>query len=392
MPLITLRIELPVLSLSIYMIFVSLLLAYNIKTLFHRFRVPRIHMVVYAFVTVTLLSALYSSNVIYGLTQWFKLLVAILLYGCLTTIFFHKPIYIKTIMKASCVSLSVYLMYLMWHYLVRFNLTFIGIVTDYGTGSGKNSLAFMVSFVLPFTLCFLTSDLMKGNFRLTQIVTVLVTLIGAVLIQSRALFLLIVFYIAFILRSQPINWRTVRITACILVLLLLMVLVVVPSEVVDSVIWRVASFKFFTSDNYVSSDISGLGSLESRTDLLRQGIQMFAERPFLGHGLGSYRHYGVTSKVSHNDYILILAEQGVLGFMVFLVMVGYFIWRAYANYKYEGKDLDVSLAMVGMFLYLLFINAHDNILLWTAMAMVSSKTVSRGKELEHRRPLALIVD
>ena len=82
-----------------------------------------------------------------------------------------------------------------------FEQTYIGIETAYVTRAGKNSLAFVVCSVIPYTLVSFSNSIEVGGVGILDVFVTLVSVVGAILIQSRALFLIIGFYLLVVLKS-----------------------------------------------------------------------------------------------------------------------------------------------------------------------------------------------
>ncbi len=387
LPLITLRVELPFLSMSLFHICCGLLLLFNMKHTFKKIVVSRSDMLIHLFLIITLMSILYSENVRYGLTQWVKLLFVVVFFVLLRTLFVNKPLYIDFIMRYASVSLGFYLMYLTWIYIVKFGQTYIGIETSYATRTGKNSLAFMVSFVFPFILVNFAHLAQEKKWRLRDLFIVLMTTIGALLIQSRALFLLMVLYFLFLVFSLKISWGLVKTGLIIFILLSFIFCLVAPLHVVSDLTTRFSSLMLLLDDEFFvqsSGVVAGLGSLESRRYLIGKGLYMFSEKPLFGNGLGSFRYFGgVSSAVSHNDYIQVAAEQGFVGLVVFISLIGTYLWTAFKVYRTNNENMWLLLAMVGVSFYFLMINAYDNVIFWTLLSIIGSKRYkkkqSRGR-------------
>lgn len=62
---------------------------------------------------------------------------------------------------------------------------------------------------------------------------------------------------------------------------------------------------------------SAMGRVES----WYEGVQMFIDKPIFGVGAGNYGDYNVIT--AHNSFVLVLAELGIVGFTIFLALVGY---------------------------------------------------------------------
>lgn len=62
-------------------------------------------------------------------------------------------------------------------------------------------------------------------------------------------------------------------------------------------------------------------SAQGRVESWYEGIQMFKEHPLFGVGAGNYVDYNPLT--AHNSFVLTLAELGIVGFTVWLAIVGY---------------------------------------------------------------------
>src|SRR5207302_8851523 len=85
---------------------------------------------------------------------------------------------------------------------------------------------------------------------------------------------------------------------------------------------------------------------DNRVYLIRAGLQMFANHPATGVGFGGYQHALLTmyrgllprnlnpanlDTLSHSSLVTVMAEQGILGtvlFLAFLLALGIEAWRA----------------------------------------------------------------
>lgn len=64
------------------------------------------------------------------------------------------------------------------------------------------------------------------------------------------------------------------------------------------------------------------GDLNGRTGQWAQGLRAFMEHPVLGVGTDMYRTVNTLNKVAHNSYLSVLVEEGLIGFMIFLAILG----------------------------------------------------------------------
>lgn len=90
----------------------------------------------------------------------------------------------------------------------------------------------------------------------------------------------------------------------------------------------------------------------------------------IGLGTGSYEYFsnlnGYGKKPSHNEYLRVLVENGLVGFILFICVIANFCKKAFiiskATKEWYGQG--ISWSIFATTVYLLFINAFDNYLLW----------------------------
>lgn len=71
-------------------------------------------------------------------------------------------------------------------------------------------------------------------------------------------------------------------------------------------------------ESYLS--VTGNTSDNIRADLIRFGLELFIENPFLGYGLNNYHLFHWSGVYSHNNYIEVLVSLGVIGFIVYYLI------------------------------------------------------------------------
>ena len=80
------------------------------------------------------------------------------------------------------------------------------------------------------------------------------------------------------------------------------------------------------------SEESAMGRVES----WYEGVQMFRQNPIFGVGAGNYTDYNPLT--AHNSFVLVLAELGIIGFTVWLAIVGYSFRMTLAPLR-RGDDI-----------------------------------------------------
>lgn len=114
-----------------------------------------------------------------------------------------------------------------------------------------------------------------------------------------------------------------------------------------------------TSDE---TDLRTSGSVYERKYYVRYGTKLFLSQPVLGSGLGNFEKSNRYHKLSHNDYIFLLADLGTLGLLAFLV----FAISILIVFYHHGIPLYFLLVF---FIDLLFINAYSFPVFWIVLAI-----------------------
>ena len=88
------------------------------------------------------------------------------------------------------------------------------------------------------------------------------------------------------------------------------------------------------------------GDLNNRTNNWREGLATFTERPLAGIGSGMYRSQNSLGKVAHNSYISVLVELGLIGFLLFGIILTIAVAQAWSHPSRWDKSFWLSLLLV----------------------------------------------
>ncbi|MFK7833398.1 MAG: O-antigen ligase family protein [Winogradskyella sp.] len=103
---------------------------------------------------------------------------------------------------------------------------------------------------------------------------------------------------------------------------------------------------FVNNDNAVSSEEL---NEDSRSDTWAKFYDEILESPLLGNGYGSFT--GKLGRLgAHNTFLAILGEAGILPFILFLVYMGYLIYKSIV---YFNKKPNLIMQMIGLSLFLM---------------------------------------
>lgn len=79
------------------------------------------------------------------------------------------------------------------------------------------------------------------------------------------------------------------------------------------------------------------GDLNNRTNNWRQGLTSFMEHPLLGVGSNMYRSVNSWGKVAHNSYLSVLVEVGMIGFVLFGIILAIALVQAWGQPKWDAR-------------------------------------------------------
>jgi O-antigen ligase len=130
---------------------------------------------------------------------------------------------------------------------------------------------------------------------------------------------------------------------------------------------------------------AGEESAAGRVDAWYAGLDMFKSNPMFGVGPGNFTQYNELT--AHNSFVLVLAETGFIGFLVWLAFVGYCFWMLLSVLRHKlDASADVEqmkqwkserlialtllLSLCGLFSAAFFLSRSYMIVLYLAAALV----------------------
>jgi O-antigen ligase len=127
-------------------------------------------------------------------------------------------------------------------------------------------------------------------------------------------------------------------------------------------------------------------SASGRVDAWYAGLDMFKSHPLFGVGAGNFTEYN--DLTAHNSFVLVLAETGFVGFLLWLAFVGYTFWMVAAVLRHpppvhadadQAKAwqservmaLTLLLSLCGLFSAAFFLSRSYMVVLYLLAAMVA---------------------
>ncbi|MGH8156939.1 MAG: O-antigen ligase family protein [Rhodanobacter sp.] len=141
---------------------------------------------------------------------------------------------------------------------------------------------------------------------------------------------------------------------------------------------------------------AGEESAHGRVEAWYEGMHMFFDHPLFGVGGGNFTDYN--DLTAHNSFVLVLAETGFIGFVLWLAFVGYSFWMMRVVLRYqpdpaataeqvkEYQDdrtmaLTLWLALWGLFAAAFFLSRSYMIVLYLVLAMVTGYYVGARQRM-----------
>ncbi len=156
----------------------------------------------------------------------------------------------------------------------------------------------------------------------------------------------------------------------ILVLLISIIFVLLP------VVQPLRSFQRLST---TGAELSG-GDLNQRTGLWREGLASFVEHPLLGVGSNMYRSVNSLGKVAHNSFLSVLVEVGLIGFVLFGIILMIAVVQAWRQPKWDSRFWLTVLIVWAIGASTLSWEYRKTTWLFLSLVIASAALVSHGDE------------
>jgi O-antigen ligase len=133
------------------------------------------------------------------------------------------------------------------------------------------------------------------------------------------------------------------------------------------------------------------GDLNNRTNNWREGLASFEQHPLLGVGGNMYRSVNSLTKnnegkVSHNSYLSVLVELGLIGFIIFMTILVITFIQAWRQPKWQSWFWLTVLAVWGMGAFTLTWEARKSTWLFLSFVVLSAAIKNRKAEPVYTSP------
>lgn len=252
-------------------------------------------------------------------------------------------------------------------------------LSDFDTQSvaTKNTLGVFLTFLLPFCIYKL-----KTNLNVINYIIIILFFVAIFYTFSRAALLLsfISILLMLILGGKQYFKCLLLIVSSLIALLLLFQ--ISPAKFNQL---KIDSIKqVLKDDQYETENVNKSFSLNSaRGQYIMLSLKGFEEKPIFGHGFGNFRNNTkiydtngnhIRNPVTHNDYLQILYEQGLIGFFSFIFL---FLFNFSRLRKINSRIRSQSaVQLTQVFIVAISINTvnlFDHPIFWIFMAMTFIK-------------------
>ncbi len=213
---------------------------------------------------------------------------------------------------------------------------------------------FLSAFLCPAYLIILFFALNKKKFKLLYILGAFVIVPAIFFTGSRGGFLTVIvvsilFFINVIFGKGKIGTKIAFIVAAVFGVLVLLLL-------------------FSHSELYVRMLSGNNYSTNERLTIWKYAMRAFQNNPVFGSGYGASDYYALSGigSVTHNTFIQLLGDQGIVGMGIFLALVFYL----FARTKKSGKMFILCFA-IASFLPLVFISAYETATFWIPLIIIN---------------------
>lgn len=305
-----------------------------------------------------------SRDVNFLIETLIKLMIAILcVFVCLSL--FRSELDIRTFVSFCSVLLFPLSLYLYWKYKIIWDVPWLGVDIEVPSKAGKNSLGAAVTILAPFFFINFKYDYFYKFISIIGLTAFCILLFN---INSRAMVVITLLQLFCFFYFTKMMSNKMK----ILVIMMLSIFII-PLLISDNSIVRWIT-KRNVNQVIVNDSVVDTLAASHRFWLLQEAAQGFIDSKGIGNGTASFRirpsNLGNRTE-THNDYMLILYEQGIIGILFFLNLL---IYRIYISIKTLHRTKDPCVfasvcSMVGIMAALIFMNFYTSLIFWTLLGL-----------------------
>lgn len=246
-----------------------------------------------------------------------------------------------------------------------------------------NSVGMRYAFSVLFSVFFLINKKNGPKKSMFYIVVIVICSIFALLTGSKKALILLVLGIIVLLLFKK-EYRNVLIKK--------IGLIIFGTCIIVLLVYIIQNVEIFRTVNHRLDDLiqlitigSGNSSDQKRIRFIKEGLEVFSNYPIFGRGTKASYYYFAT--YSHNNYVEILMNTGIVGFIIFYCIYPGMILKLLK--MYDRKSLFVACGILIMIAYLFlglglvyYFERYDQILIAVVSAFVSIISSNKRNSLE----------
>lgn len=154
---------------------------------------------------------------------------------------------------------------------------------------------------------------------------------------------------------------------------------VLLSSIILFILPYVQTLKSFQRLSTTGAELTS-GDLNNRTNNWSEGLATFAERPLLGVGSNMYRSINSLGKVGHNSFVSVLVELGLIGFILFSIILGIAFVHAWRQPKWQSWFWLTVLTVWSIGAFTLTWESRKSTWVFLSFAVVSAAITNKQEE------------
>jgi putative inorganic carbon (HCO3(-)) transporter len=227
--------------------------------------------------------------------------------------------------------------------------------------------SFAIKLVPLVIFCYVLFKIEKAKIlKLIALISGSIITVSIVLTLSRGGWLALMAVYALIIWEEMKNKKLLLFSGCFV--LLIFAVLFLPE---DMVVFRFGKLSKIGMD----------ASIVQRLRILKGGVQMFFDHPFLGVGVGNFVNYCadysglIIGLVAHNSFLHIAAELGILGLIIFTLLFTSTIrhLRQEVRYFHDSKNVyyikGLIFSLIGFTIHSMFLSEQYNIVFFLIVAL-----------------------
>lgn len=274
-----------------------------------------------------------------------------------------------------------------WTHFYRLYSETIPYMRPFGILGEPNYAAGKLGIFLPFAFfCIVNYRHSKKYFQYSLSIICTFLIITAIFFTGSRMGGFISLFTIFVFMAKEIKrLLSLKIMMSIIVIFLIILFInlIFPIRVnflESSISYTKESYNSLFQFLLTGEEILGRQSLTTRTDLLRGGINIFLQYPLFGVGPGNFKYISGKylpirmNMYSHNTFITVLTEFGIIGFLFFIGICLRIIKNIYYYYKnstFQSFYFYLGLSFLNLLIIFFFLHDINDKYFWGMFVTIS---------------------